>query len=95
MTPGDKVRIPTRSSHAQGAIVFLWSTLMKRAFQIDVLVCPSCAGPMRLIALIEDERVAQRILAHLGLPARAPPRGRPWRPAQPPWLLDNGAAAAD
>ena len=23
-----------------------------------------------------------KILTHLGLPARAPPRGRPWRPSQ-------------
>lgn len=34
---------------------------------------------MRLVAVIQDERVARRILEHLGLPARAPPRGRPWR----------------
>ena len=34
---------------------------------------------MELIAAIEDESVATRILTHLGLPARAPPRGRPWR----------------
>jgi hypothetical protein len=33
---------------------------------------------MELIAAIEDERVAAKILLHLGLPARAPPRGRPW-----------------
>ena len=36
---------------------------------------------MRLVAVIQDERVARRILEHLGLPARAPPRGRPWRAA--------------
>ena len=38
---------------------------------------------MRMIAMIEDESVAQRILRHLGLPARPPPRGRPaWRGQQ-------------
>ena len=31
---------------------------------------------MRIIALVDDERVARRILDHLGLPSRAPPRGR-------------------
>lgn len=36
---------------------------------------------MRLVAVIQDERVARRILEHLGLPARAPPLGRPWRSA--------------
>ena len=52
---------------------------------------------MRFIAIIEDESVAQRILHHLGLPARPPPRGRPgWgdqqelplEPAPEPGLLD-------
>ncbi|MEO6951933.1 MAG: hypothetical protein ABI321_08975 [Polyangia bacterium] len=37
---------------------------------------------MRLVSVIEDQRVAAKILAHLGLPARAPPRGRPWRAGQ-------------
>ena len=37
---------------------------------------------MRLVSVIEDARVARKILEHLGLPARAPPRGRPWRPGQ-------------
>jgi hypothetical protein len=46
---------------------------------------------MRLIAVIEDERIARRILAHLGLPTRAPPRGRRWR-AQG---LPPGRALAD
>ena len=36
---------------------------------------------MRLVAVIQDERVARSILEHLGLPARAPPRGGPWRAA--------------
>jgi len=53
---------------------------MKRAYGVDVLVCPECAGAMRLIAVIENESVARTILLHLGLPARAPPRGRAWRP---------------
>ena len=37
---------------------------------------------MRLVSVVQDERVARRILEHLGLPARAPPRGRPWRSGQ-------------
>ena len=35
---------------------------------------------MRLIAVIENESVARTILLHLGLPARASPLGRAWRP---------------
>lgn len=52
-----------------------WAALLKRSWLIDVLVCPRCAAPMRVISHIEDERTARRILEHLGLPARAPPRG--------------------
>ena len=59
-----------------------WAVLMKRAYALDVLVCPRCQGPMRLVSVIQDERVAARILEHLGLPARAPPRGGPWRSGQ-------------
>jgi hypothetical protein len=31
-----------------------------------------------MIAVIDDGTVARGILDHLGLPSRAPPRGRPW-----------------
>ena len=49
---------------------------------LDVLACPRCGGRLRLVALIEQASVVQRILRHLGLPtevpmprpARAPPR---------------------
>ena len=45
-----------------------WAALMRRAFDLDVLCCPHCAGRMQLLATIEDPAVIQRILAHLGLP---------------------------
>ena len=54
-----------------------WARLLKRTFALDVLLCPKCGGGMELVALIEEAAVAKRILTHLGLPARAPPRGRP------------------
>ena len=59
-----------------------WAVLLKRTWGLSVLVCPRCSGPMRLVAAIEDPVVAQKILRHLGLPARPPPRGPPRR-AQP------------
>ena len=34
---------------------------------------------MRLISAIEHPATVHRILSHLGLPTRAPPRGPPWR----------------
>ena len=60
-----------------------WATLMRRSFRIDLLLCTTCGAPMKLIATIEDPDVAAKILTHLGLPARAPPRPPPWRPPQP------------
>jgi len=48
---------------------------MRRAFDIDVLRCPRCAGRMRLLATIDDPLVIQKTLAHVGLPgARDGPR---------------------
>ena len=67
---------------------YSWSELMKRVFKIDVLVCTHCGGPRRVLDLLTDAAVIERILAHLGLPteapvvaqARAPPGG--WLPYQ-------------
>ena len=50
-----------------------WAALLKRVFEIDALRCPRCGSTMRLIAAIEDPAIARRILACIGLPARAPP----------------------
>jgi hypothetical protein len=51
-----------------------WAQLLKRVFQIDMTTCSSCGGPLTLLAAIEDPAVIVKILAHLGLPTRAPPR---------------------
>jgi len=54
-----------------------WAQLLKRVFEIDIAACPQCGGPLTLITAIEDPAVIAKILAHLGLPTRAPP----WAPA--------------
>ena len=51
-----------------------WAQLLKRVFAIDLTTCPQCGGPLTLIAAIEDPSVIVKILNHLGLPTRAPPR---------------------
>ena len=51
---------------------------MKRSWGLDALKCPRCDGRMELIATIEDPLIAQRILTHLGLPTRGPPRPPAW-----------------
>jgi len=50
-----------------------WAELMRRVFAVDVLKCPSCGGPMRILAAIHDPDVVRAILESMGLPARAPP----------------------
>jgi hypothetical protein len=47
---------------------------MKRVFAEDVLVCSRCGGEMRLVAVIEDPTVIEKILRHVGLWKRGPPR---------------------
>ena len=62
-------------AHAQGAPMRMsWSRLRKRGFDIDIERGTHCGGTLKIIAAIEDPPVIARILAHLGLPTRAPPR---------------------
>ncbi|MFN0305818.1 MAG: hypothetical protein ACKVQU_36315 [Burkholderiales bacterium] len=62
-------------AHAQGAPARMsWARLLKRVFDIDIERCTHCAGTLKIIAAIEEPAVIAKILMHLGLPARAPPR---------------------
>ena len=51
-----------------------WAQLLTRVFAIDLNTCPQCGGPLTLLAAIEDPAVIIKILTHLGLPTRAPPK---------------------
>jgi hypothetical protein len=51
-----------------------WARLLERVFEIDMEHCPSCGGELKIIAAILEAPVIERILTHLGLQARAPPR---------------------
>ena len=51
-----------------------WAKLLKRVFDLDLQHCPNCGGDLRIIAAILEPPVIEKILTHLGLQARAPPR---------------------
>ena len=53
-----------------------WARLLKRVFGIDLEHCPQRGGTLKIIAAIEEPAVIVRILTHLGLPARTPPRAQ-------------------
>jgi len=59
-----------------------WAKLLKRVFVIDMAHCPNCGGQLKIIAAILAQPVIVKILMHLGLQARAPPRA----PARGPQL---------
>ena len=59
-----------------------WAELMRRTSGFDVLACPRCGGRLRLVALIDQARVIERILRHLSLPTEIPEA----RPARAPPL---------
>jgi len=61
------------SEHAEGNAQPS-ARLLKRVFDIDLEHCPRCGGEFKINAAIEEPAVIVRILTHLGLPARAPPR---------------------
>jgi hypothetical protein len=58
-----------------------WAELMRRTFEVDVLVCPRCSGRMKILAAATDPDVIRFFLDSLGIPredvtpapARPPP----------------------
>ena len=68
---------PARRSPAH----YLWAVLIARIYEVFPLVCPICAGQMRLIAFITDGAEVRKVLEHIEVdclapritPARGPP----------------------
>ena len=82
--PETPERAHARSGDGAGS---RWADLMRRTFGFDVLTCPQCGGRLRLVALINEAAVVQRILRHLGLPTEVPEA----RPGRAPPLCDSAA----
>ncbi len=60
---------PHFSSDARAA----WALLIQKVYEVDPMLCPHCGEEMRLMALIEDEPVIEKILSHLHLWESRPP----------------------
>jgi len=66
-----------------------WAAVLQQIFEVDPLACPTCRGPMRIIACITQASVIDQILAPLRTraatathaAARSPPSTR--RPSGP------------
>jgi hypothetical protein len=44
-----------------------WARLIQKIYNVDPLVCPKYLGSMKIISIIEDGLVIEKILRHLGL----------------------------
>jgi hypothetical protein len=90
-----RLRVPHRGSRRRSHRQRLpWADLLRRVFGIDVLVCPKCAGPRRVLAAIHDPAAIARVLAALGLTAAGvDPAGCRAPPAAQGDAADEGDAA--
>ena len=50
-----------------------WHELLKRVFDLDILICGKCGNTMHRISHIEDPTVIEQILSHLKLTPTIPP----------------------
>ena len=85
---GNKARTadaPEDTTPAERRAAMTWAQRLKRVFNIDIEICNSCGGHVKIIACIEDPVVIEKILTHLDRkaactaarrlpPCRAPPQ---------------------
>jgi hypothetical protein len=41
--------------------------MIRKVFEVDPLLCPSCGGQMKIISFIEDPKAIDKIIRHLEL----------------------------
>jgi len=44
-----------------------WAGMIRKVYEVDSLICPSCGGKMSIISFIEERKTIDRIIAHLEL----------------------------
>jgi hypothetical protein len=73
--PAQGAPLPEDTKAAQGRPMRLgWAKLLKRVFNLDLEHCPNCGGELKVIAAILERPAIEKILTHVGLDARPPPR---------------------
>ena len=80
--PAEQAPASDEAPKTKGCRYWAWAELMARSFELDVTVCPSCGGRLKLVALVQQPYSVARPLRSLGeptdAPARAPPRPPPY-----------------
>ncbi len=44
-----------------------WAEMIRKVYEVDPLLCPSCGGKMSIISFIEDHKIIDKIIDHLKL----------------------------
>jgi hypothetical protein len=65
-----RVRVPHRPARRRlgGRRYYTWAEQLRRVFSIEVLICPRCQGPRRLLSAIQDPDSIERVLRAMRLP---------------------------
>jgi hypothetical protein len=68
-----------------------WRELIKKIWEVDPLSCPRCDHEMKIISLIHEADVIERILRHLGLWKQPPDphEGKIKAPADGPVVMED------
>ena len=59
----EAVTTPTVS---QKAYKKSWARLIKQVWEVDPLECPLCGNEMRVVSIIKDDIIVEKILRHVG-----------------------------
>ncbi|MCK8603643.1 hypothetical protein [Desulfoferrobacter suflitae] len=72
-----------------------WRDLIKKIYEVDPLTCPRCGHDMKIISLIHEPAVIERILGHLGLWKQHPDlhEGKTKTPGDGPVVIEDFAHA--
>ena len=76
ISPPQREQHTTTGSKTSKASRANWARLIRKVFEVDPLLCPKCRSEMKIIAVLTDPKVVDRIIRHLdknATAARSPP----------------------